>query len=76
VDRTELWEALEDPDAPPAVRAASARLLARIAPEEAPRRIADALAVERDGATRARIRIALEEDVETAARGLERLTSR
>jgi hypothetical protein len=76
VDRTELWETLEDPDAPPAVRAASARLLARIAPEEAPRRISDALAVERDGATRARIRIALEEDVQTAARGLERLTSR
>ena len=32
----------------PAVRAAAARFLARVAPEEAPRRIADALAVERD----------------------------
>jgi hypothetical protein len=76
VERAELWEALENPDAPATVRAASARLLARIASDEAPRRIADALAVERDGATRARIRIALEEDVETAARDLDRLASR
>lgn len=74
VESADLWRALEDPDAPPALRAAAARMLARIAPDEASVRIGDALAVERDGATRARIRVALEEDVETAARGLERLS--
>jgi hypothetical protein len=76
VDRVDLWEALEDPDALASVRAASARLLARIAPDEARTRIADTLAVERDGETRARIRVALEDDVEIAARGLDRLTPR
>ncbi len=74
VESADLWRALENPDAPPALRAAAARMLARIAPDEASVRIGDAVAVERDGATRARIRIALEEDIETAARGLERLS--
>jgi hypothetical protein len=74
VEREELWATLEDPDASPALRAASARILARVAPEEARKRIADAVGVERDGPTRARIRVALEEDAEEAAAGLERLS--
>jgi hypothetical protein len=72
LDPADLRDALADPDALPAVRAIAARVLARVAPDEARQRIGDALAVERDADTRARIRVALEEDVETAARGLDR----
>ncbi len=71
----DLWLALESPDAPPAVRAAAARVLARVAPEEAGVRIQTVLATERDDGTRARIRVALEEDVDIAAREFERLES-
>jgi hypothetical protein len=73
VDPADLWVALEDPDAPAMLRAASARVLAHVAPHEAGPRIADALAAERDAATRARVRIALEEDPDLAARELDRL---
>ena len=65
--------ALENPDAPARVRAAAARVLARVAPEEARTRVADVLACDRDAHACACIRIALEEDVETAARELEEL---
>jgi hypothetical protein len=73
LDPADLRDTLGDPDASPSLRAVAARVLARVAPDEARRRIADALAVERDADTRARIRIALEEDVDTAARGLDRV---
>jgi hypothetical protein len=76
VDPADLWVALEDPDAPAMLRAASARMLAHVAPEEAGPRIADALAAERDAATRARVRIALEEDPDLAAREIDRLEER
>jgi hypothetical protein len=72
----DLWAALESPDAPAPLRAAAARVLARVAPDEASTRIGAALAAERDDATRARIRVALEEDLDVAARELERLDRR
>jgi len=73
VDARDLWTVMESPDAPPSLRAAAARILARVAPEEAGGRIATALAMEHDLDTRAHIRVALEEDVDVAARELDRL---
>ena len=69
----DLWAALEDPDAPVRVRAAAARVLARVAPEQAKTRVAQVLACARDPRASACIRIALEDDVETAARELQNL---
>jgi hypothetical protein len=73
LDPKDLWLALESPDAPARVRAAAARVLARVAPEEARKRVADVLACDRDAHTCAVIRVALEEDVDVAARELEEL---
>jgi hypothetical protein len=73
VEARDLWTVLESPDAPPSLRAAAARILARVAPEEAGDRIAKALAMEHDPETRQHIRVALEEDVDVAARELDRL---
>jgi hypothetical protein len=73
VEPRDLWSVLESPDAPPTLRAAAARVLARVAPEEACKRIAATLAMEHDGDARVRIRAALEEDVDVAARELDRL---
>jgi hypothetical protein len=74
LDPKELWTALENPDAPVRVRAAAARVLARVAPVEARIRVAQVLACDRDDEARATIRGALEEDVDAAARELEMLT--
>ncbi len=71
IDSGDLVKALANPDAPAPVRAAAARVLARIAPEEATIAIARALDGERDEDARALMRVALEEDVEMAARVLE-----
>jgi hypothetical protein len=76
IEPRDLWTILDSPDAPPSLRAAAARILARIAPDEAGGRIAKALATEHDGETRQCIRVALEEDVEVAARELDRLERR
>jgi hypothetical protein len=73
VDPNDLWAAIEDPDAPAPVRAAAARVLARIAPREAGDRIALALAREHDADVSGRIRVALEEDVDLAAGELDRM---
>jgi hypothetical protein len=73
LDPKDLWVALESPDAPPRVRAAAARVLARVAPDEARERVAHVLACARDPHACACIRVALEEDVELAARELEEL---
>jgi hypothetical protein len=73
IDAAELRSALENPDAPDPVRAAAARILARVDPSEASACVARVLATERNATTRARIRIALEEDVEIAARQLDQL---
>jgi hypothetical protein len=71
----DLWIVLESPDAPPSLRVAAARILARVAPRDASVRIGHVLATERDQGTRARIRVALEENVDVAARELDGLES-
>ncbi len=73
LDPKELWQALESPDAPTRVRAAAARVLARVAPDEAKQRVAEVLACDRDAHACAVIRVALEDDVDVAARELEHL---
>ena len=73
LEPADLWNTLEDPDAAPHLRAVAARVLARVAPDEARLRIGEALSLERDARTRVGIRVALEEDVEVAARGLDKL---
>jgi hypothetical protein len=67
----DLWTALEDPDTPVRVRAAAARVLARVAPEQARARVAQVLACAHDPRASACIRIALEDDVDAAARELQ-----
>jgi hypothetical protein len=52
---------------------AAARVLARVAPVDAGARIGRVVTTERDHTTRARIRAGLEEDVDDAARELNRL---
>ena len=69
----DLWWALEDPDAPVALRSAAARVLARAAPEQAKTRIAQAVCRQHDERARERIRVALEEDVDVAAHELDAL---
>ena len=76
LDPKDLWVALESPDAPARVRAAAARVLARVAPNEAKTRVAQVLACDRDERACACIRVALEDDVELAARELEALRFR
>jgi hypothetical protein len=73
LDPKDLWLALESPDAPTRVRAAAARVLARVAPDEAKKRVAHVLACDRDAHACAVIRVALEDDVDIAARELEEL---
>jgi hypothetical protein len=73
VPLTDLWTALECPEAPPEVRGAAARILARIAPAEATKRVADVLASERDARAREVIHLALEEDIDGAAAALDEL---
>jgi hypothetical protein len=73
LDPKDLWIALESPDAPTRVRAAAARVLARVDPDEARTRVASVLACDRDPHACAVIRVALEDDVDVAARELEEL---
>jgi hypothetical protein len=72
----DLWSSLENPDAPPRLRAAAARILARIAPDEARTRVSLVVAADRSSYARACIRVALEDDIEIAARELEDLIRR
>jgi hypothetical protein len=69
----DLWSALEDPDTATPVRAAAARVLARVATDAGRHRIARLLDAERDAGVRAMLRIAAEDDAEEAAQKLERL---
>lgn len=73
VEEDDLWTALERPDVPGPIRAAAARILARVRPYRAGPRIAQVLAQEHSESVRTRIRAALEEDVSVAARQLEEL---
>ena len=58
----ELWSLLEDPDASPNARAAAARLLRRVAPDELRVRVADVLSTVRDERARVRIAASYDED--------------
>jgi hypothetical protein len=70
----DLWSLLEDPDAPADARAAAARLLARIAPDELRVRIAPVLSAIADEERRRRIYVACHvEETERAAAELEAL---
>jgi hypothetical protein len=71
LDVDDLSMALASPDTPAPIRAAAARVLARIAPEQASVQIARVIEEECDEDTRALLRIALEEDVDAAARVLD-----
>ncbi len=72
----ELWSALENPDAPVRVRAAAARVLTHVSPDEARTRVRQVLAVDRNACARSYIRVAVEDDVELAAQDLEELSRR
>jgi hypothetical protein len=72
----DLWSTLESPDAPVTLRAAAARVLARVDPGRTGPRIALALGREPDDAARGVIVGALEEDVDTAAREMEQTRGR
>ena len=62
--RDDLWHALEDPEADPDLRAAAARVLARVAPDELKLRVETVLEAEHDQKTRIRIAAVVNEDVE------------
>jgi len=61
-DTAELWSLLEDPEAPPNVRAAAAHLLARADPTELRVRVSDVLAAVRDKDARKRIAALVDEE--------------
>ena len=72
-EEVDLWTTLEDPDAPADLRAAAARVLVRVAKENAKARVGSVLARTRDDAARERIRIATDDDIEGAGEELDEL---
>jgi hypothetical protein len=64
---------LEDADASPNARAAAARLLSRVAPDELRVRVADVLLTIRDERARVRIASTFDEDALAQEEQLERL---
>lgn len=62
--REDLWRALEDPEVEPDLRAAAARVLARIAPDDLKLRVVSVLESEHDSRTRIRIAAIVHDDVE------------
>ena len=76
LDPIDLWTVLEDPDASVDLRAAAARVLVRVSPETAGKRVGEVLAAVRDDAVANRIRIALEPNISAAAEELENLEER
>ncbi len=73
IAEAELWAALENHDADPDVRAASARVLSRVAPASALARIDAVVATVRDEGAKRRIRVALDPDLERATQELEEM---
>ncbi len=73
LDEAALWEVVEDHDRAAALRVAAARVLVRVAPEASRARIGDVLASVRSPADRALLRVALEPDLDAAAREIEAL---
>jgi hypothetical protein len=73
---SDLWAALEDHDADPALRAACARVLSRVTKPSALVRIDAVVAAVRDDEAKTRIRVALEPDLDRAVADLEELDAR
>src|SRR5262249_44890979 len=71
MSEADLWAALEDHDADPTIRAASARVLARVATEEAIPRIESVFGAVRDTVAEKKMRLAIEPDLEHASFELE-----
>jgi hypothetical protein len=72
LDQTELWSILEDPEADGDVRAASARVLTRIAPAAARLRVKDVLETVREPAVRTRIAASIDDDALAEEEEIER----
>lgn len=66
IDATDLWRALEDPDADPELRMAAGRLLAHLEPKELASRVSPLLETIRHDAVKKRIRVAIEPDAARA----------
>ncbi|HEY8090892.1 MAG TPA: hypothetical protein VIF09_23685 [Polyangiaceae bacterium] len=69
----DLWDTLESPDAPTPLRAAAARILARVDAEGSRARIARAVEMEHDTSARDQLCVALEDSADVAAEALETL---
>lgn len=76
LDANDLWATLADPDAPADLRAGVARILVRVAPDEANKRIDALLPTIRDPIDRKRVRIAIDDDLDEAAKELLELDRR
>jgi hypothetical protein len=72
----DLWLAVENHETAPDVRAAAARLLIRISPENSHDRVAATLDSIQNDAERAHLRAALDSDLEVAAREIESLDAK
>jgi len=74
-EESDLWTTLEDHDAPADLRAGAARVLVRVDKSALPR-IEEVLARVRDDGARARMRVAVEEDIDAAGEEIDRLDVR
>ena len=73
LDAEDLWAILEDPEAEPELRTAAARVLKHSTHAEARTRIDAAVAAVREDGTNKRLRIAVNDDVESASQELATL---
>jgi hypothetical protein len=73
LDAEDLWAILEDPEAEPELRTAAARVLKHSTHAEARPRIDAAVAAVREDGTNKRLRIAVNDDIETASQELATL---
>lgn len=71
ITEEDLWRAVESHETAADVRAAAARLLIRISPENSHDRVASVLTSIHDDAERAHVRAALDTDLDAAAREIE-----
>jgi hypothetical protein len=73
VAEADLWDTLESPDAPIPLRAAAARILARVDAQGSRARIARAVEMEHDASAKDHLYVALEDSADVAAEALEAL---
>ena len=73
LNASELWDTLDDHDAPAEIRVAAARVLLRVEPEQARLRVASLAQAQREASAREALAVAAEaEDLEELAHRLER----